>query len=88
MKKKDFQGKDYGFMDPSWEEEDLVYYEMSNSLLRRAYNLYVEKKVGDGPKILDETLRRAGKPERLKDFLNGVDFQESDLESLDLFLSS
>ena len=88
MKKKDLQGEDYGFMDPSWGEEDLGYYEMSNSFLRRAYNLYVEKKVGDGPKILDEILRRAGKPERLKAFLKGVDFDESDLNSLNLFYAS
>lgn len=88
MKKRDLQGEDYGFVDPSWSEEDLGYYEMTNSLLRRAYSLYLEKKIGDGPKILDEVLRRAGKPERLKAFLDGVDFDESDLESLNLFYVS
>lgn len=87
-KKRALCGEDYGFMDSSWREEDNGYYEMSNSFLRRAYDLYVEENVGDGPKILDEVLRRAGKPERLKAFLNGVEFEEGDLMSLDLFYLS
>lgn len=86
--KRDLLGEDYGFVDPSWREEDFGYYEMSNYFLRRAYNLYIEEGIGDGPKIADEVLRRAGKPERLKAFLNGVDFDESDLKSLNLYYFS
>jgi len=78
MKKKLF-GKDYGF------PIDSACYELSNSNLRKEYEECILNKSEAGPLIVDEILRRCGGSKYFKAFLKGIDFGESDWDSLKLF---
>ncbi len=77
--KKEFVGENYGF------PIDHIYYGLSNSNLREAYEECILNRSEEGPLIINEILRRCGGSKYFKAFLKGVNFGESDWDSLKLF---
>ncbi|HIH52140.1 MAG TPA: hypothetical protein HA284_01235 [Nanoarchaeota archaeon] len=77
--KSELFGKDYGL------PIDSFYYQLSNSALRREYREEIPTQSDEGPLIVSEILRRCGNSKYFKIFLEGVDFNEFDRHSLELF---